>query len=306
MKIITLVLALFFTAANASEIDSFTDRYEPLENSMEHVNRIGNSFLDLAINEANEKRHGCNEKKLYKSMREYFKNHMAGKVTTTIQSDPSIDKRFFHFKESVYRDFRWWNSFVLVVVGKLYKGAHGAILNLDGHLIGTDKFEHLFGRGYLYFKRYHLKGKKLEKVLKYGRWQESWTLGAKTTGVFSYADQAANFNGMRFWNHILQKRDDYLGQDNGPLVECSNNKWMKVKDLNFAPFIDDSMDEGLNCSKFSTKKLVKGVLKRITQLEEDGQSYHCPVRSDSIEILNEKYGSKLAPFLFNFKGHTDR
>lgn len=303
MKLFTLLLALSSFALSASEIDSFTHRYEPLVDSMERVNEIGNHYLDKAIKRANQKNHRCNEKKLYKSMRKYFKNHMSGKVTTTIQADDSIDKRLFHFKDSIYRDFKWWNSFVLVVVGKLYKGAHGAVLNLNGHLVGTDKFEHLFGRGFLYFKRHHLKGKRLEKVLKYGRWQENWTLGAKTTGVYSYADQSANFNGMRFWNHVLQKRNDYLDQNHGPLVNCVEGKWTKVKELSFAPFIDDSLDEGLNCSKFSTKKLTKRVLKRVKELESDGQNYQCPVRNDSIDVLNEKYGSKLAPYLFNFKGH---
>ena len=135
-------------------------------------------------------------------------------------------------------------------------------------------------------------------------WQEKWTLGAKTTGIYSFADQAANFNGMRFWNHILQKRNDYLGDNHGPLVECQNEKWVQVKSLDFSHFVDDSLDEGLNCSKFSTKKLTKSVLKRIGELEEDGRSYHCPVRKDSIDLLNEKYGSKLAPYLFNFAGHS--
>ena len=306
-KIVILLFALSSFASNASEIDSFTDRYEPLVNAMSQVNAIGNKYLDRALRDANKKNHSCKEKKLYRAMRKYFKNHMSGKVTVAIQKDEDIDKRFFNFKDSVYKDFKWWNSFVLVVLGKLYKGAHGAILNLDGHLIGTDKFEHLFGRGFLYFKRHHMKNKEIEKVLKYGAWQERWTLGSKTTGIFSYADQAANFNGMRFWNHVLQLRDDYLGQEHGPLVICEDNKWVKVKDLDFAPFFDDSMDEGLNCSLFSTKKMNRSVQRQIKKLEAaDGMTYTCPVKSDSVDVLNQKYGSKLAPYLFNFKGHGDR
>lgn len=33
------------------------------------------------------------------------------------------------------------------------------------------------------------------------------------TGVFSYGDLSAEFNGMRFWNHMLQLRDDILGSE---------------------------------------------------------------------------------------------
>tara|TARA_Y100000590_G_scaffold470711_1_gene668301 strand:- start:152231 stop:153217 length:987 start_codon:yes stop_codon:yes gene_type:complete len=302
-----ILLALYSGYSLSSEIDSFTNRYQPLENSVERVNFIANEFLDKAIINANKKDHACKEKKLYKAMRKYFKNHISGEVTVSIQNDEQIDKRLFHVKESVYRDFKWWNSFVLMVVGRLYDGAHGAVINFNDHLIGTDKFEHMFGRGFLYFKRYYLKGKKLKKVLKYGAWQENWTLGSKTTGIFSYADQAANFNGMRFWNHILQKRKDYLGENHGPLVKCQENKWVKIKDLDFTPFIDDSMDEGHNCSMFSTKKLTKSVIRQIKKLEEaDGLRYTCPIRSDVVNILNEKYGSKLAPYLLNFRGHLHR
>lgn len=299
-KSLLLLAALLSFNIHSSEIDSFSHRYEPLADSADQVNLIANGFLDKAL----AKSSSCSEKKFYKEMRKYFKNHLSGKVTNAILNNEEIDKRYFHLKDSIYKDFKWWNSFVLVVVGRLYKEAHGAVLNYNGHLIGSDKFEHLFGRGFLYFKRHHLKEKKLEKVLKYGRWQEKWTLGSKTTGIFSFADQAANFNGMRFWNHLLQKRDDHLGVNHGPLIVCENNRFKKIKDLDFRPFIDDSMDEGLNCSKFLTKKQARNVKRRIKELEVDGQDYSCPVNSQSPTILTEKYGYKLAPFLFNFEGHS--
>lgn len=301
MKRILIILIAFLSLnLSASEIDSFTNRYEPLEDSSESVNSIANKYLDMAL----RKTDSCDEKKLYKKMRKYFKNHLSGKVTKAILANTDVDKRYFYLKDSIYKDFKWWNSFVLVVVGRLYKEAHGAVLNYNGILIGSDKFEHLFGRGYLYFKRHHLKGKKLKKVLKYGKWQEKWALGSKTTGVFSYADQAANFNGMRFWNHLLQKRDDYLGENFGPLIVCKNNRFKKIKNLDFKPFIDDSMDEAINCSKFLTRKQASNVKLRIKELELDGESYTCPVREESSTILTEKYGYKLTPFLFNFEGHS--
>ncbi|MFT6071120.1 MAG: hypothetical protein ACJAT2_002109 [Bacteriovoracaceae bacterium] len=299
-RILVLIATLLSSAVHSSEIDSFTDRYVPLLDSRDSVNKIANRFLDQALSQTE----GCEEKDLYKKMRKYFKNHLSGEVTNAILTSDDVDKRYFHLEDSIYRDFKWWNSFVLVVVGRFYKEAHGAVLNYNGHLIGSDKFEHLFGRGFLYFKRHHLKGKKLKKVLKYGRWQEKWTLGSKTTGVFSFADQAANFNGMRFWNHLLQKRPDHLGEEAGPLIVCKNNRFTKIKNLDFTPFIDDSMDEGLNCSKFLTKKQASRVIGRVKELEADGQDYACPIKPESTRILTEKYGYKLTPFLFNLEGHS--
>ena len=58
---------------------------------------------------------------------------------------------------------------------------------------------------------------------------EYFNLGAYGTGVMSYGDLAANFNGMRFWNHILGKRKDILNQDLGPYVKCKDRKWVVNK-----------------------------------------------------------------------------
>lgn len=168
----------------------------------------------------------------------------------------------------------------------------------------VDKFEHLFGRGFKYFQKYYLQKKPLEEIFKFGHRSERIFLGANTTGVYSYGDLAANFNGMRFWNHMLGKNDDILGEEYNiqPYIICDDGRWVQNNDINFLHYIDHSFDEAINCSKLRTKSLYKKVLKQIRFLEEtEGKSFQCPIDSSPIPELLEKYQAYKNKIL-NFDG----
>ena len=109
--------------------------------------------------------------------------------------------------------------------------------------IGSDKIEHFFGRGYVYFNKFYNKKKSIEKIHGYGYYLERYQLGATMTGVYSYADLVANFNGMRFWNHILQAESDILGEDLGPYVRCYEGKWEQIKDVNWLDYRNYSRND---------------------------------------------------------------
>ncbi|MFC6672641.1 hypothetical protein [Marinobacterium aestuariivivens] len=64
--------------------------------------------------------------------------------------------------------------------------------------MGLDKLGHFFAQGWQYFELTALGGGTLEQALALGREQEQGRYGYLTTGIFSYADLAANFNGWRF------------------------------------------------------------------------------------------------------------
>jgi hypothetical protein len=180
-----------------------------------------------------------------------------------------------------------------------------ANINVNGVLVGTDKFEHFMGSGFLYYRKNYLKGEGVRAAMDIGYSAETGFMGAITTGVKAYGDLAANFNGMRFWNHVLQKYDDVLGtQYNiGPYIECKANKWELVKEMNWADYIDSSFDEGLNCSAFPSSKMQALVQKRLDDLEEEsGQRRSCPVDPEKIREVLPKYGI-FAKDLINPNGH---
>lgn len=110
-----------------------------------------------------------------------------------------------------------------------------------------------------------IKKNSIESTLAIGQQAENGILGAYTTGVMSYGDMVAEFNGMRFWNHVLAKKADILGVNLGPYVKCENNNWIKIKPIDFSDYVDDAWDEGINCSKFRTDKMLTMVKESVKQ-----------------------------------------
>ncbi len=304
-KVITFTtLLLSLSPSFGAEVDSFTKRSQPLADSLEQLNKKSNEYFRQAIDEANEKKDSCHEKTLYKSMRKYFNNQYRGDLGKYIVEAKDFDSSIVTVEESIYQDFKWYQSFVQGFWARRFKDPTAANINVGGVLVGTDKFEHFMGSGYLYYRKNYIKGEGVRAAMEIGYSAETGFMGAITTGVKAYGDLAANFNGMRFWNHVLQKYDDILGtQYNiGPYVECKNNEWVMVKEMNWADYVDYSFDEGLNCSAFPSQKMLDLVQGRIDAVaEKNGVSMTCPVEPQKINTLLPKYGI-FAKDLINEKG----
>lgn len=299
MKTLILGLSsvLLSTTLQAAEVDQFTRKGEKMIDASEIVNRRANEVVKSTLKELQ----GCNEAELYKALRKQFGNHIKGKFTKFVIEDSSVPRLDIPIDESIYKD---WTSFTGFILGNpLYRKSGIALSDLVqiGEVkIGTDKFEHLFGRGYKYFSDYYLKNKTIEKTLKFGVNQEKFILGGLfiETGVFSYADLSANFNGMRFWNHFLLKQDDILGANFnlGPYVVCENNQWKQNALIDFKNYFDLSMDESVNCSKFSVKKSVQIVNNELKKL-----NLSCPADATIFSEFDQKYGA-FAKYIINKSG----
>lgn len=294
---IILCFILFCTGLVAGEADHYTDRELPLEDISEQLNELANSYLNDATQTVNNTIN-CDDSKeselaLYAELTKYFSNHTKGLLVKEVLHKTYVTKKMIGLKDSVYGQWSIFNGYLM---GK--KSAANSplaltpMIRIGDHIVGTDKLEHMFGMGQIYFKRYHMKNKKLRKVLKSGIFREKTALGGNVlaTGVFAYADLSANFNGMRFWNHMLQKRDDVLGADKniGPYVKCQDGKYEVVESnpIDFRNYIDESMDESINCSKFATKSGLKKFTKGIKSIDEN---YSCPMSKKTLNKMVLKY-----------------
>lgn len=297
-KIVTVSCALLamsgtMTGSFAAEVDSFTKRSQELSDSLDLLNKKSNEYFRQAIDEANAKKKVCHEKTLYKSMRKYFNNQYRGDLGKYIVTSKDFDKSYVTIEESIYQDFKWYQSFVQGFWARRVKDPTAPTLRVGEVLVGTDKFEHFMGSGFLYYRKNYIKGKGVRAAMDIGYSAETGLMGAITTGVKAYGDLAANFNGMRFWNHVLQKYDDILGEQYniGPYVECQDDKWVMVKEMDWSDYVDHSFDEALNCSAFPSQNMVDVVQKRIDIVaEKSGQKMTCPLDPEKIEALKPKYG----------------
>ncbi len=289
-KAIIFATLLALTNVYASEIDPFNNRSVPLKDSLPSVNLKANTLLQDALKELNEKNHKCSEKKLYKKMRKVFRNQYTSKFGKWIVKTDELDKMTTYTSESIYKEFKWYQAVIPGLWAKINDPA-GQIINVGGVYVGTDKFEHFSGSGFLYFKKFYLKGKTLEDAMNIGYRAETGIMGATMTGVMSYADMVANFNGMRFWNTVLGKNVDILTKEEvSPYLSCVDGKWEQQREIDFSEYIDQTWDEGINCSWMRTESLLRKVKDRIQEYnDKTGENLSCPLNSELLERDGEKY-----------------
>ncbi|OUR94170.1 hypothetical protein A9Q84_17870 [Halobacteriovorax marinus] len=281
----------------AAEVDTFTARFEYFEDISSVVNRKANESIKAAVAKTqslSECTSEKSEKVLYKELRKFFANHTKGKFLIDLLHSDEVFKRITPSLDSIYSEWEPLDGQSLGgIFGFRRKLPLSPLVKFFDRFIGIDKFEHMFGMGRRYFLNYYFKGHSLEKVLKRGIFGEKFILGGSMmgTGVFSFGDLSANFNGMRFWNHMLQRRDDVLGSEYnvGPYILCENNKFVvnTINPVDFNNYVDPSMDESINCPKFATKRAVRKYKRALKEL-----GVTCPMSKADLEIAVKKYSVK--------------
>ncbi|MDA8243077.1 MAG: hypothetical protein M0025_03040 [Elusimicrobia bacterium] len=299
--LIAIALLLGTAPARAAEADHFSVPDGQIADVTEQVNRLANEGLQEAIDDLNAMG-GCSdtresEEQLYERLKAVFSNHKKGQLVQAIIGG-DVPRTVIPLKESVYSEWSIWNGFLLGRKGAAKSPlALFPLIKIGDTVVGVDKLEHMFGMGFSYFKKHYLEERPLVNVLKGGVFKEKTFLGGNmlATGVFSYADLSANFNGMRFWNHMLQKRDDVLGprQNIGPYLTCQAGKWARNEErpIDFRNYVDASMQESMNCSKFATaaglRKFREALSKR--QAGDKSRVFACPEDPGLIEETARKY-----------------
>jgi hypothetical protein len=305
MKVHSVVLSLSFLmcgqSLRAAETDTFTYRDLPINDSSEIVNKSANENITESLQELKVKGTGCSEVELYLELRKRFGNHTNSSFDEKFTLPLVTTARDVKLEDSVYQDWKSWDGMGMGIhIGKLSKLTMSPVIKIGDQLIGEDKLEHMFGQGFRYFEKNYLDNKGTVAALKKGVLGEKTFLGGNKigNGVFSYGDLSANFNGMRFWNHILQLRDDVLGKEHniGPYVECKDQQWVQVKAIDFKYYIDDSMDEATNCAKFPSKKTAEKFTARLSQM-----GMKCPLDPMKVENMKAKYG-QMSAWMINDKG----
>jgi len=119
--------------------------------------------------------------------------------------------------------------------------------NLNGHVIGPDKLGHFVDQGFDLMEVMIEKG--INKEGFFASMEESNDLengfyGISSSGVKSYGDMAANFSGLSFYYNLL------FGAN--PQLKCDSRtkKYTMDYDFDWSDYVDDSWDEGVNCSFF--------------------------------------------------------
>lgn len=310
-----LTLAIIIQTSQAAEIDSVTPRKLQLTNSLSSINEIFNKRLQEGLLNANKKQDDfedidskqfCDEKILYRELRKAIfqsftaslglKGYDLDKQLRELLADQSYS---LSLDDSIYSDINYFEGFSIN-----FKELSD-VVNINGHLVGIDKIGHFFAEGWQYFEQTRYDDESIGHVLKWGQEMEEGVFGYTTTGIFSFADLVANFNGWRFWNKILLREKDPLKGiiDNfldKPYLKCktqfiasiTHRKWVRAWEINsqfdISNYADGTWDEGNNCNNYKAPAIEEKVAARIKEVSAD---FACPLLPEYCVESQDKYGA---------------
>ncbi|MEK9711125.1 MAG: hypothetical protein VW258_01020 [Thalassolituus sp.] len=305
-RLLLLALVIFSTSLFAAEVDQFTvivrdgieHPREALPDSRFVLNAEVNRRLQRAVERANRaqpfrhppnaartsRRPHCDITRLYNAVGSFLARPIVGQVETFAEQSPYVARQRILLNESIYHTFTWPQSPSLVLSERV-----AAVVRIDDDFVGSDKFGHFFSEGRSYFEESQRLTLPLNSALLFGEWTESVYFGAETTGVYSFGDLVANFNGLRFWNALLGHQPDPLtGEGVKQYFSCVDKRWVQTRTFDWREYIDTAWNESINCSMFRTPELLAKILESAPLCRTD-------------ELPYSRYGS-LGERLFNTMG----
>jgi hypothetical protein len=290
-----LFLAVLALPAQGAEIDSVTGRPAHLDDSMRRIDARINAWIRAGVEAANRKGRACDEAQLYKQVKKAISTPFIGHwVAEELNHAEDLDRRRTRFEDSIYRDLGFFDA-ISVHLKDL-----SAVVRLRDHVVGVDKIGHFLVQGWKYFEIAYRDGDGVEAALAWGEHSERTYFGLYTTGIYSYADLAVNFDGMRFWLRLLGRERDPLGKRclfNRPYVRCSRRlwigkrRWRVGRKAHLSDYVSGAWDEGVNCSRYRNAEIEALVVAQIREREEaDLANYRCPMAADACAAAREGYG----------------
>jgi hypothetical protein len=295
----TLTIVLLVAIASptrSAEIDSLTDRAAILADSSDALERRFDEALEAGVLAANQASAGCDEGALYRELRRALATPFIGHVIAeSLNQDETLDRRRVRRLDSIYRDLDLLDN-----VSVHWKDL-SAVVRVGDVLIGVDKLGHFFVEGWRYFEIAHLDGEGVAAAMDWGERSERTYFGLYTTGVHSYADLAANFEGMRFWQHVLGRADDPLDtgwRSRRPYVTCrrrfwlaGERRWRVSRKLDLADYVTPVWDEAVNCCGYRNQQIEALVRARIAELSAAANAdYTCPLDPDGCARARQRFG----------------
>ena len=283
-------------AAIAAEIDSVTPRQTQLRDSKRRLDAWVNERLREGVRRTNELGGGCDPHELHQQVRWAISFPFIGHlIAQQLDEADGLERAHIRFDESIYRDLGIFDA-ISVHLKDL-----SSVLRIGDHLVGADKLGHFFVQGWSYFDIAYRRGRGISEALAFGERSEETYFGLYTTGVYSYADLAVNFEGMRFWLRLLGTVPDPLEPGyffNRAYVTCSKRfglfgerRWRVRRRVRLATYLNAAWDEGVNCSRYRSPEIEQPITARVRELElRDGVDYSCPIDPDGCLQAARRYG----------------
>ncbi len=240
MKLIACFSLILAFSAHALETDNYLSWGVTLPDVTEDINKLIQTQIEEVI--ANAKGEvSC--KTMTFRIANRFKTTPSRKLFEDWSTHNISEKMFpstpFYLRQSIYQNTR-----------RVYLSKSGLSPNIQsgGIYFGVDKLSHFGSTGRRYLKVY-LKGIKNglspeqaeKKAIRMGLSNEARILGLWPSGVFSYGDMEANYQGFRFYKKLcLDESETYLEKVEG--------RWKLTKVPDIKTYVSPFWDESFNLS----------------------------------------------------------
>lgn len=284
MSFFRLFLLVFFAASfsGAKETDNVTDRYKPLADSTEVLDREMNRRLQELQKEANAEGIACDNPRKLRILFHDLNDarFFIGALESWAEDESKVAKREMSATGSVYEgvlDNGWiFNRLSL-----------GSTVKVNGQLIGTDKFGHFIDQGFEFYTPYRRSGYRLSTALHSSLGSEKGYSGGASTGTISYADAMANYQGILFYHALAEGQSPYF--------RCSQGKWQQIRAFRWADYVDAGWDEGINCNVMASKQAQAKYDENVAKLEARArqrgktETYRCPADPAACSQLKKRH-----------------
>ena len=288
-----VLVSLVIGRASAYETDQLTDRLVPLRDAEQAADDEANRLLYQAVQRTNEQT-GCRssarathrllaqniyditEFPTFVEGRGELAGFGYGAYGAFLETDAAVDRRSFQDAEDMYDQVGPGESAVRGTVGVC------STIQVAGVLMGTDKADHFWAQGYEYL-RASKRGRRPERAQEWGIASELGQYGLLTSGVFSFADLAANWQGYLFYVGLLEPGSAFEVGEGGCVGQTRPFRWRE--------WLSDAMDEVVNPSVFR-KGVGEGVQEHLALHADavcaDYRRWRGPVKLLSAQIVAQQ------------------
>ncbi len=269
MVLLLILLSLSFNAFSL-ETDNYLSWKIDLDDSSQEINQFIETQIKVALDRSNNKKtvQNCHEvtNEIASRFRAILVHHnpMENWLLKHLDSNQMYPSSQKHVEQSIYR-----NPMIF------YIPAFGLSPNIqvNGIYFGMDKLTHFSSTGRHYFNifiRQKMNKKSdtdsAKSAIHYGLLDESTLHGHWASGVYSYADLEANYQGLIFFKKFCHdEKNTYLRRN-------PDQSWGLEQSPAIEDYVNPAWDESYNNSFFLTKNWNKIA----PVLEEE----YCPLRND--------------------------
>lgn len=245
--------------AMALETDNYLAWDKTLSDSSAHINRFLSDSIKSALTQIpNHRMKSCDEMtvligKEFES-RLVHDNPVENWLFTILTDKEMFPSDLHYVEDSIYREpYRFYIPWFGLAPN----------IQVNGYYFGTDKLSHFASTGMIYFRIFRDQIRKnksslaaLKRAIDWGIRDEKTVHGFWASGVFSYADLEANYQGLLFFQRFCSTENSFLQRSN-------DGNWSLVNPPEIKEFINGAWDESylLSYRKPLNWKKVAAIIK---------------------------------------------